>query len=74
MKVKNSSGNQAQPQCVFAQDSSAFSFVHYPIARHRNKEGLGCLLLPVPWCFAGVRWSWKPTPNMLSFVEKADGA
>ena len=34
----------------------------------------GCLLLPVHWCFAGGRWSWKPTPNVLSFGEKADGA
>ena len=44
------------------------------IARHRNKEGLGCLLLPVHWCCAGGRWIWKPTPNVLYFREKADGA
>ena len=43
-------------------------------ACHRNKEGLGCLLLPVQWCFAGGRWTWKPTPNVLYFREKADGA
>ena len=38
------------------------------------KEGLGCLLLPGQWCCAAVRWSWKPTPNVLSFGENADGA
>ena len=54
-KVKFSSGNQDQLQCVFAQDSSAFSFVHYPIARHRNKEGLAFLLFRVQWCSAGHR-------------------
>ena len=43
-------------------------------ARHKNKEVLGCLLLSVHWCFAGGRWTWKPTPNVLYFREKADGA
>ena len=44
------------------------------IACHRYKVGLGFLLLPVHWCFAGGRWSWKPTPNVLYFRKKADGA
>ena len=38
----------------------------------RAKEGLGCLLLPVHWCCAGGRRRWKPTPNELSFGEKAE--
>ena len=44
------------------------------IACHRYKVGLGCLLLPVHWCFAGGRWSCNPTPNVLYFRKKADGA
>ena len=38
------------------------------------KEVLGCLLLPWHWCCAGGLWRWKPTPNVHSFAEKADGA
>ena len=45
-----------------------------PGAPHRAKEGLGCLLLPVHWCFAGGHWTWKPTPNVLYFREEVDGA
>ena len=44
------------------------------IARHKYKVGLGCLLLPVHWCFAGGRWTWKPTPKVLYFREEVDGA
>ena len=73
-EVTLSSGNQAQPQCVFAQESSAFWFLPLPIAHHRNMEVLRCLKLPGHLCFAGGRWSWKPTSNVLSFGEKADGA
>ena len=40
MKVKLSSGNQAQPQCVFAQESSAFWFLPYVSACPRAKKGL----------------------------------
>ena len=73
-EVTLSSGNQAQPQCVFAHESRAFSFVPWVCACPRAKEGLGCLLLPGHWCCDGGRWSWKPTPNVLSFGEKACGA
>ena len=34
----------------------------------------GCLLLPVHWGCAGGLCCWKPTPNVHSFAEKADGA
>ena len=44
------------------------------LACHRNEEGQGFLLLRVHWWFAGHRYSWKPTPNVLYFREKADGA
>ena len=30
-----------------------------PIARHRNKEGLGCLLLPVHWCLQVIARAGK---------------
>ena len=38
------------------------------------KESLGCLWLPGPCCFAGGLLSWKPTPNMLSFMAKQEFA
>ena len=37
-------------------------------------EGLGCVLLPGHWYFAGGRWSWKATPKLLFFAEKVYGA
>ena len=38
--MKLSSANQAQPQCVFAQESSAFWFLPYVSACPRAKKGL----------------------------------
>ena len=38
--MKLSSGYQAQPQCVFAQESSAFRFLPYVSACPRAKKGL----------------------------------
>ena len=37
-----------------------------------GKEGLGCLWLPGPCCFAGGLLSWKPTPNIFSFTERQE--
>ena len=65
-------GNKPQPQSVFARERSACLFLPYPYAPHRAKEGLGCLWLPGLCCLVGALSSLKPTPNMFSFVEKAD--
>jgi len=45
-----------------------------PLARWspQGKEGLGCLWLPGPCCFAGGLLRWKPTPNVFSFVENQE--
>ena len=38
------------------------------------KEGLGFIWLRGHCCLAGGLRSWKPTPNVFSFAEKADVA
>ena len=47
-RVKLSSGNQAQPQCLFAQESSTFWILHYPLLAIGTKRvwASSCSLLP----------------------------
>ena len=66
------SGNQPQPQGIFAQESNACPVLTWPYAPHRAKEGLGCRWLHGRCCFAGGLHSLKPSPNLASFGEKAD--
>jgi len=66
------SGNQPQPECVFAQETNACLVLTWPYASHMAKEGLGCLWLHVRCCLVGVFHSVKPTANVFSFEEKAD--
>ena len=73
-KPKVSSGNQPQPQCVFAQENNACLVLPWHYAPHRVKEGLGYLWIRGPCCMVGGLHSLKPTPNMFSFMEKADVA
>ena len=73
-KPKLCSGNQPQPQCLFAQESNACLVLTQPCAPHRPKEGQGCLWTRGPRCLAGGLCGMKQTPNMLSFREKADWA
>jgi len=47
------SGNQPQPQCVFAQESNACLVLAWSCAPHSAKEGLGCLWLRGPCCITG---------------------
>jgi len=68
------SGNQPQPQCVFAQENNACLVLPWHYAPHRVKEGLGYLWIRGPCCMVGGLHSLKPTPNMFSFMEKADVA
>ena len=71
-ELKLCSGNQPQPQCVFAQESNACLVLTWPYAPHRAKEGLGCLWLRGCCCFAGGLPGLKPTPNMFFLGEKFD--
>ena len=71
-KGKLYSGNKPQPQCVLAQDRSAYLVLTKPYAPHRAKEGLGCLWLYGHSCLAGGLCSLKPTPNVFSFRQEAD--
>ena len=71
-KGKLCSGNKPQPQSVLAQDRSACLVLIWPYGKHRAKEGLGCLWLRGHCCLAGGLRSWKPTPNVFSFKQKAD--
>ena len=45
---------------------------HLGLAPHKAKEGMGCLWLRGHCCLAGGLRSWKPTPNVFSYGEKAD--
>ena len=38
----------------------------------KAKEALGCLCFRGHCCLAGGLRSWKPTPKVFSFAEKAD--
>ena len=52
-ELKLCSGNQPQPQCVFAQESNACLVLTWSCAPHSAKEGLGCLWLRGPCCITG---------------------
>ena len=65
------SGNQPQPQGIFAQESNACLVLTWPYAPHRAKEGLGCRWLHGRCCFAGGLHSLKATPNVASFGKKS---
>ena len=71
---KVSSGNQPQPQCIFAQESNACLVLTWPYAPHRAKESLGFLWLRGHCCMTRGLRGLKPTPNVFSFGEKADVA
>ena len=71
-KPKVSSGNQPQPQCVFAQENNACLVLPWHYAPHGSKEVLGCLWLRGHCCLAGGLRGHKPTPKMFSFGVKAD--
>ena len=71
-EAKLCSGNQPQPQGIFAQESNACLVLTWPYAPHRAKEGLGCRWLHGRCCLAGGLHSLKATPNVASFGEKAD--
>ena len=59
-EAKLCSGNQPQPQGIFAQESNACLVLTWPYAPHRAKEGLGCLWLRGSCCFG--EWSpWTET-------------
>jgi len=73
-KPKLCLGNLPQPQCVFAQENNACLVLPWHYAPHRVKEGLGYLWIRGPCCMVGGLHSLKPTPNMFSFMEKADVA
>ena len=45
---------------------------HLALGSPRAKEGLGCLWLRGHCCLAAGLRSWKPTPNVFSFAQKAD--
>ena len=49
-----------QPQCVFAQESSACLLLRQPNATHGAKEGLGYLWLRGHCCLAGGLCTLKP--------------
>src|SRR5512136_2853557 len=55
-----------------AGDSMQHDLMQWPSAPLRAKEGLGCLWLRGHCCLAGGLLSWKPTPNVFPFAEKAD--
>ena len=71
-KGKLGSENRPQRQCGLAQDPSACLVLTNSSAPHRAKEGLGSLWLRGHCCLAGGLGSWKPTPSVFSFAEKAD--
>ena len=71
------SGNQPQPQCVFAQESNACLVLTWPFAPHRAKEVLGCLWLlgPAAWWVHSVArnplQTCSPLGRWLIWQEKA---
>ena len=71
-KPKVSSGNQPQPQCVFAQENNACLVLTWPSGEHGTKDGLGCLWLRGPCCISGGLHGLTTSPNVFSCGKKAE--
>ncbi len=68
------SGNQPQPQCIFAQESNACLVLNKPCAIPWARKDPGFFLLRGHGCLAGGLLKLKVTPNGFSFGEDADWA
>ena len=74
LQMENVLGEQTSAPMCLGSRSSVCIVLTQPYAPRRAKEGLGCPWLRGHCCLAGGVRSWKPTPNVFSFAEKADFA
>ena len=65
-------GDQTSAPMRLGSGSWRWSSSHLTLCSPEGQGGLGCLWLRGHHCLAGGVCSLKPTPNLFSFVEKAD--
>ena len=70
-KVDSPRGTNHSPNASFLRKATLAYFSRSPLVSIGQK-GLGCLWLRGTCCFAGGLLTWKPTPNVFSFVEKQE--
>ncbi len=67
-------GEQTSAPMRLGSTSDRLPTSHLGLGSPQGQGGVGCLWLRGHCCLAGGLRSWKPTPNVFFFDEKADFA